>query len=146
MEGAGGFIANGDSVDAASLESELQARIVVLAARGVDTSNDEQLARALQEMLDQEYEEELSLCLCEQLEQEEQDRVVAMRLEREGQPIGYSPGNINNYGAARFGKAHVAAVLSSQVEQDRKIAMQMEQEEAAQLQQLQTAQRRRPRG
>jgi hypothetical protein len=74
---------------------------------------DEELARALQAMLDQEYEEELSLCLCEQLEQEEQDRVMALRLEREGQPSGYSPGNINNSGAARFSKAHVAAVLRS---------------------------------
>ncbi len=57
MGGARGLIVNGDSVEAASLETELQARIVVLAARGVDTSNDEELVRALQAMLDQEYEE-----------------------------------------------------------------------------------------
>ena len=47
--------------------------------------------------------------------------MMTLRLEREGQPSGYSPGNINNYGAARFGKAHVAAVLRSQVEQDQMI-------------------------
>ena len=63
MGGARGLIVNGDSVEAASLETELQARIVVLAARGVDTSNDEELVRELRAMLDQEYEEELSLCL-----------------------------------------------------------------------------------
>ena len=108
--GPGGLIANGD-VDAASLETELQARIVVLAARGVDTSNDEELARALQAMLDHEYEEELSLCPCMQSEQEEQDRVVAMSLEREGEPSGYSPVHINDHGAARVGKTHVAGVL-----------------------------------
>ena len=32
---------------------------------GVDTSNDEELARALQAMLDDEYREELSIRLCE---------------------------------------------------------------------------------
>jgi len=42
----------------------LKARIEVLARQGVDTSNDEELARALQEMLDREYQEELSLSLC----------------------------------------------------------------------------------
>jgi len=110
MGGPGGLIANGD-VDAASLETELQARIVVLAARGVDTSNDEELARALQAMLDHEYEEELSLCPCMQSEQEEQDRVVAMSLEREGEPSGYCPVHINDHGAARVGKTHVAGVL-----------------------------------
>jgi len=135
--GVSGLIMNG-STDAASLEAELQARIVVLAESGVDTSNDEELARALQAMLDREYEEELSLRLCQQLEQEEQDRVVAMRLEREAGLSGHpSLGNANGrFGALRLGgpEAEVPSRRPCQVEQDRLMAMRMEEEEEAWLQ------------
>lgn len=135
--GLGALILNGP-MDAASLEAELQARIVVLAERGVDTSNDAELARALQAMLDREYEEELSLRLCQQLEQEEQDRVVAMRLEREGQLSGNnSHGNASNssrFDAQRWGVAEAEGRGRSQVEQDRLMAMRIEEEDEAWLQ------------
>lgn len=68
-----------------ALENELFRRIIVLAQAGVVTSNDQELARALQDMLDREVEEEASLRVCRQLEQEDADRLVALRLNTEEQ-------------------------------------------------------------
>ena len=58
------FCSGPEPTDGDSLEAELEERIDLLAQQGVDTSNDEELALALQEMLDREYHEELSLRLC----------------------------------------------------------------------------------
>ena len=118
------------------LEQELCQRISLLAQAGVDTSNDQELARALQDMLDREVEEEATLRVCRQLEQEDADRLVALRLNEEEQVrqkddrfFAMRLHQNTHHGEFGGGTGAIGSMeCMSEEEQDRAYAMRLQQE------------------